>query len=423
MEKVLDRGAVALDHMAVLRREIAAREAELAGEMLDFTDLRRQQSERHDNPAIARMEAGFAADEIGVALSLSTLSLLNKCVQDSVAQARRIRGTMPFVWASWRRGDIDRLAVWKIDQAASRLTSKLSVAELDDRAVAYAATHTTRQLQSWLNRFVARTEPNQHNTRRRRAFKDRYVAIDHDPDGVAWIRGLTSTTDATQIDALLTKLARAIGSTDPRTMDQRRADLYADLLIGRIDVEGAETGRGSGVTIGITVPISTVLGLDDTPGELLDRSAAIPADIVRELCRHEGTLFHRLLTDPAGNLLDFTEMGRYPSAKLRYALDVRDGQCRFPNCTTPAERSDKDHDLPLPEGPTEADNLKSLCRRHHRIKTHGIAHTINQGGRYRWRMPTGSVHDCPPMPQPVRGQRDFSHGEAALRQLLADAPP
>ena len=185
MEKVLDRGAVALDHMTVLQREIAAREAELAGEMLDFTDLRRQQGERHDNRAIARMEAGFAADEIGVALSLSTLSLLNKCVQDSVAQARRIRGTMPFVWASWRRGDIDRLAVWKIDQTASRLTSKLSVVELDDRAVTYAATHTTRQLQSWLNRFVARTEPNQHTTRRRRAFKDRYVAIDHDPDGVA----------------------------------------------------------------------------------------------------------------------------------------------------------------------------------------------------------------------------------------------
>ena len=418
MEKVLDRGAVALDHMTILRREIAAREAELVGEMLDFTDLRRQQSERHDNPAIARMEAGFAADEIGVALSLST-----KRVQDMVAQARRIRGTMPFVWASWRRGDIDRFAVWKIDQAASRLTSRLSVAELDDRAVTYAATHTTRQLQAWLNRFVARTEPDQHNTRRRRAFKDRYVAIDHDPDGVAWVRGLTSTTDATQIDALLTKLARAIGSTDPRTMDQRRADLYADLLLGRIGVLGTEAGRASGVTIGITVPISTVLGLDDTPGELLDRSAAIPADVVRELCRQEGTLFHRLLTDPAGNLLDITEMGRYPSAKLRYALDVRDGQCRFPNCTAPAERSDKDHDLPLPEGPTEADNLKSLCRRHHRIKTHGIAQTINQGGRYRWRMPTGSVHDCPPMPQPVRRQRDFSHGEAALRRLLADPPP
>lgn len=418
MELVLDHGTAMLDRMSVLQRRIARLEAELAKEMLDFTDRRRRESERHDNPALARLEAGFAADEIGVALKMST-----KRVQDSVAQARRIRGTMPFVWASWRRGDIDRLAVWKIDQAASRLTSKLSVAELDDRAVAYAATHTTRQLQSWLNRFVARTEPNQHNTRRRRAFKDRYVAIDHDPDGVAWIRGLTSTTDASQIDGFLTKLARAIGSEDLRTMDQRRADLYADLLLGRITIGGAKTGRGSGVTIGVTVPISTLMGVDDTPGELLDRSAAIPAEAVRELCRQEGTLFYRLLTDPAGNLLDVTEIGRYPSTKLRYALEMRDGQCRFPNCTAPAERSDKDHDLPLPEGPTEADNLKSLCRRHHRIKTHGIAHTINQGGRYRWRMPTGSVHDCPPMPQPVRRQRDFSHGEAALRRLLADADP
>lgn len=420
MEQVLDPGTAMLDRMSFLQRRIAALEAELAKEMLDFTDRRRRESQRHDNPALARLEAGFAADEIGVALNLST-----KRVQDQVAQACRVRGMLPSVWAAWRRGDIDRFAVWKIDQAASRLTSRMSVAELDDRAGSYASSHTSRQLQSWLNRFVARTEPDQHNTRRRRAFKDRYVAIDHDPDGVAWIRGLTSTTDAAQIDALLTKLARAIGSEDPRTMDQRRADLYADLLLGRITLEGAQIGRGSGVTIGVTVPISTLLGIDDTPGELLDRSAAIPADVVRELCQQEGTLFYRLLTDPAGNLLDVTEIGRYPSAKLRYALDVRDGQCRFPTCTAPAERCDKDHDTPLPHGPTNADNLRGLCRRHHRVKTFGIAGTINRDGNYQWRMPTGSVRDCPPMSQPIRRSNDFSCGEAAIRRMLdaATAPP
>ncbi|MEO6470501.1 MAG: DUF222 domain-containing protein [Aeromicrobium sp.] len=420
MEQVLDTGAQMLDRMTVLQRNIAMLGAALAREMLDFADLRRNESRRHDNPSIARLEASFASDEIGVALRQST-----KRVQDQIAQARRVRGSTPSVWACWSRGDIDPFTVWKIDQAASRLTNSLSVAELDDRAGIYAASHTTRQLQGWLNRFVARTEPDKHSARHRFALKDRYVAIDHDPDGVAWIRGLTSTTDAAQVDALLTKMARALGSEDPRTMDQRRADLYADLLLGRIDVKGTNTGRGSGVTIGITVPISTVLGVDDTPGELLDRSAGIPADVVRELCQQRGTLFYRLLTDPAGKLLDVTEMGRHPSARLRYALDARDGQCLFPTCTAPAERSDNDHDTPLPEGPTNGDNLKNLCRRHHRIKTHGIAQTINLDGCYQWRMPNGSIHDCGPMHQPIRRQPDFSCGEAAIRRMFdsADAPP
>lgn len=420
MEQVLDPGAEILDRMSVRQRDIARSEAEQAQDMLEFADIRRRQSERHDNPGVARLEAGFAADEIGVALRLST-----KRVQDQLAQARRVRGTLPSVWASWRRGELDRFSVWKIDVTAARLTSSLAVAELDDRAGTYARTHTTRQLQSWLNRFVARTEPDHHTARHRRALTDRYVVVDHDPDGVAWIRGLASTTDASQIDALLTKLARTIGNDDPRTMDQRRADLFADLLLGRMTVEGMQTGRSAGVMIGITVPISTMLGLDDTPGELLDSSACVPAEVVRELCRQEGTLFYRLLTDPAGNLLDVTEIGRYPSAKLRYALDVRDGQCRFPTCTAPAERCDKDHDTPFPEGPTNGENLKGLCRRHHRVKTFGIAQTINRNGHYQWRMPSGSIHTANPPTQPRRRSPDFSCGEAVMRRLLdaANAPP
>lgn len=38
----------------------------------------------------------------------------------------------------------------------------------------------------------------------------------------------------------------------------------------------------------------------------------------------------------------------------------------------PAERSDLDHQVPWPVGPTEAADLWALCRRHHRMKSHGF---------------------------------------------------
>lgn len=35
--------------------------------------------------------------------------------------------------------------------------------------------------------------------------------------------------------------------------------------------------------------------------------------------------------------------------------------------------SDLDHEIPRPDGPTNGDNLRALCRRHHNIKTFRIA--------------------------------------------------
>ena len=81
-------------------------------------------------------------------------------------------------------------------------------------------------------------------------------------------------------------------------------------------------------------------------------------------------MFYRLLTDPLGRILDVTEAGRFPSTKLRIAVQARDGTCQVPTCSRPATECDLDHEQPHPRGPTSADNLRPLCRRHHRMKTH-----------------------------------------------------
>ncbi|BBY26762.1 HNH endonuclease signature motif containing protein [Mycolicibacterium sediminis] len=76
-----------------------------------------------------------------------------------------------------------------------------------------------------------------------------------------------------------------------------------------------------------------------------------------------------------------------PSAKLAAFVRCRDLTCRFPGCDVPATGCDLDHTIPHPTGPTQASNLKALCRRHHLLKTFW-------GGAGGWRdrqLPDGTV--------------------------------
>ena len=105
------------------------------------------------------------------------------------------------------------------------------------------------------------------------------------------------------------------------------------------------------VTIGVVVSIQSLFGFSNTPGQLMDRSALVAADQIRDLAQQKGTLFYRLLTDEKGRLLDVTEMGRFPSRKLAMAIKFRDGMCTGPTCHKAATECDMDHAIPHPEGP------------------------------------------------------------------------
>src|SRR5699024_7595934 len=63
---------------------------------------------------------------------------------------------------------------------------------------------------------------------------------------------------------------------------------------------------------------------------------------------------------------------------LARRIRLRDGTCRHPGCSVPADDCDIDHVRPFnhtdptPGGPTTENNLACLCRHHHRFKTfHG----------------------------------------------------
>ncbi len=154
MEAVLDRQQEILSRIAELEVERGRIEAETASLMLEFADLRRVQAERHDDPRLRDLEAGFAADELGVALHQPT-----RTVQCRLADARRIRGLMPNTWEAFGRGEIDGYRISLIASAVARLTDNYQRIDLDDGVAAYAASHTTAELKAKLRRYVARCVP------------------------------------------------------------------------------------------------------------------------------------------------------------------------------------------------------------------------------------------------------------------------
>ncbi|UUZ59796.1 HNH endonuclease [Nocardioides sp. B-3] len=75
----------------------------------------------------------------------------------------------------------------------------------------------------------------------------------------------------------------------------------------------------------------------------------------------------------------------------------------FPRCSHPASRSDIDHTIPFDHtvaadgrpqpGPTITSNLGALCRRHHRLKTHGRwCVTQPTSGVFEWTSPHGHTY-------------------------------
>ena len=85
------------------------------------------------------------------------------------------------------------------------------------------------------------------------------------------------------------------------------------------------------------------------------------ADTVRQMATQPGHPVLPVAHRRAGNLLDVTEMGRFPSRKLGMAVRFRDGTCSGPTCTRPAADCDIDHLVPVPTGRTTASNLNDKC--------------------------------------------------------------
>jgi hypothetical protein len=356
--------------------ERAANRAEFARTraMLEFAEDCRAEAGTIDNAYRRQAALSSIFDELSLALGWSV-----RQVQAVLFQAQTVRLQLPRCWFRHRHGEISGQHLRELSHAANQLTDAANLDLLDIMADEWLGAHpsgtdqsrTVAEFRRWLTRRIHRLEPDAHEARLRQAHSERKVRISHRDDGLSELWALIPTPLAAAIADNLRSVRAAQPASDTRTKDQWEADHVVDQLLCE-----PTTGEGVHARIGILIPVTSLAALDDQPGTSIDGSWDLPAALVRELAACHGTVFERVITSPAGRVLDVTHLGYTFTARQQHALNLRDGTCVFPTCSMPAEHCDTDHVRPYDSGgPTAGSNAQKLCRRHHRLKGHAMLPT------------------------------------------------
>lgn len=367
-----------------------------------------------------------------------------------VDMARALVGPLAPTAELLERGRLDLAQVRAIHDGLAGVPD-IGCADVQDVVLDRAPNRTPGQLTKDVSRALIALDPAGASARVEQACRGRRVDRPRAlPHGMAGLWAVLPADRAITIDADLDSHARTLRTAgDGRTLDQLRADLFVDALVGGAygtehdGAPGGAQGRtacelrspGSGpnasdggtssvagaspprtprrrdgrtprrAQVNVTVPLTTLLGLTEEPGELAGYGP-IDAGTARRLAA-DGT-WRRIVTDPAsGTVLDVGRTTYRPPADLDAHVRHRDQSCARPGCGASAFGCDLDHTVDFhrggSRGSTSHDNLGPLCPRDHQIKTDGgFAVEQPSAGTFRWTTPTGhSYEHTPGRPPPL----------------------
>ena len=345
-----------------------------------------------------------AVSDLAVRMSLSEDTVLNYDRQATVMMSRT-----PKTWTAFRFGEVSPQNAKVVTQLADSLPDgDFALHEQFDTAVAELAVRLTPP------RFRARArvirekllgQTLEERTVAEKAF--RKVVFEPAPDGMAEIFYYGPADEATLIMARIDESARTLrrNPDETRTMDQLRADVFAEIMLGS-DAEpgnssGSDGGKIStvGVKVGLLVPVMSLLGMDDQPATLEGYG---PIDIATaKKLTAKAPSFYRILTHPiTGTILDIDKTTLRIPADMRRWLEIRDQTCIFPGCGRRARNCEVDHTVDRQYGGiTKVTNLAHLCKKHHREKHHTRWQPEHlPDGRIQWTSPTGHRTSSGPPP-------------------------
>lgn len=367
----------------------------------------------------------------------STLNVAPITAQSRIDVARVLTQHLPATCSALANGEISSAQATVIAKESATLLRRGidpdQLKYLESTAIAYAEFHTPAQVTNKVRSIVAKMEPVEFEVAVAQASEGRRVTFTPQPHGMAQIMALLPAVEAQTVWLAIDKLARANKDKDliniarisrsvsiddgsvsredssvstesasptefisaniePLTLDQLRADALATIAEKFLAASGEENlAHGRPVTLNLTLDLPTFLGLSENPG-VLAGYGEIPASAARLLA--SDAKWRRFITDPVtGNLLDYGRLTYQPPQPLIDFIVARDRRCRFPGCRQPARVCDIDHAIPWEEGgKTSKENLGLLCRRHHRMKTHGGWKLVSYAdGSCEWSSPTGNV--------------------------------
>lgn len=369
----------------------------------------------------------------------SALRVPDSTAGNLIAHSATLVHAMPSTLTALDKGDISyRHASTLVEEAWS--IPEESWEDFESTLLPEAETMTVSQFKRKARKVRETTHPESIAVRRAKALSDRYIQFTPAKDGMAYLTLYLAAEDALAIQQRVTTLARSQqDGEEDRTLTQLRADTATHLLTcGEVPVDNSPAGddrdddfydedldhgesnidtasdepaenrtipaphgglgRGIRATVFVTVPVLTMLGHSDEPAQL---DGYGPIDLQTAL-RLVGTApsMIRLLTDPeTGTVLSVGRTRYAIPTDLRRWVGVRDGTCRADGCSNPANDCEIDHTIEWQDGgATEAGNLASLCKMHHRLKSNTDWTPTQDGtGDIIWTAPSGKTYKTRPM--------------------------
>ncbi len=268
----------------------------------------------------------WVREEVGCALRLSALT-----AQRRLAVAETLARTLAETGRALHRGRIGYLHAMSLTETTYGLDADVASA-VQARVLPRAGGQTLAEFKRSVRRAVHTLDPARVEEQRAHAMTERRVCVTAREDGIAELWALLPAEGAAAVMAAVDALATVTSATDDRSADQRRADALVDLGIAALHDPHLPKAQGMRPSIHVTVALSTLLGLDEQPGELAGHGP-IPASVARRLAADQTGTWRRLLTDPAtGHLLDYGHTTYRPPKDLTDFVITRDGICAFPGC-------------------------------------------------------------------------------------------
>ncbi len=368
-----------IDAYVASRRIRAAADASAANILYLLLSLALEDEDVRSSSTQSDLAVRELAAEIGAAAHES-----DRHVQRELDRAFDLVTRFPATLAALTNGRISAAHVSVIVDAGALLSDDAARAEYEGRIVEIAAAESSNRLRRFARSAAEELAPQSLQERHDVAAQARCVFVTDLDDGMARLSADLPATLAHGALDRLTRMGKAVIEQNPedeRTLAQVRADLLAELTL-----TGAPSGHDATELLGairaevqVVVPILTLLNDDGTPSDGVEGVQHSPAMLegrqpidVATARRLAGSAagWTRVMTDPISGISLAVDRYR-PSAELRRSLRALDERCRFPGCAHLARRCDIDHVVDAAYGgPTSADNLSHLCRRHHVLKHH-----------------------------------------------------
>ena len=328
----------------------------------------------------APLVAEFCLPELALALGMSSDGG-KRYLGDAVETHYRL----PKIWDQVIAGV---LPVWKARRIAqATIALPYEGAGFVDRHLAPVAhTCSFTQLDRTVQEARDRYDPDQAEALRAERAEHRHLDIqlgDVTIDGLVHVDGLLDLADALAFEAAVAAKAHQLLQTHPDLSLEVRRAIAAGHLADNTDSDDGGTSGAGGISREVVIYTHHDTTSPDGLVHVENTHSYVTIEQLADWCQQAGTT---VTIKPVIDLAKTLHTDAYtPTAKQREQAILRHPTCVFPHCTRSSRRCDLDHVIPWPLGPTATWNLPPLCRRHHRLKTHG-------GWTYQWTSPLGHTY-------------------------------